>query len=120
MVLDECLRGSAGDWGAAFVEYDRRRQPNVDTLADLAIANFVEMRDHVSSKSFLLKKRGEKLLHRLFPRWFVPLYSMVTFSRVPYAEATARARRQWLMLRRTLIGVLLVLFALALLYGLGR
>jgi kynurenine 3-monooxygenase len=64
-------------------------------LADLAIGNFLEMRDKTASKTFLLGKRVEKLLAKLFPGRFVPLYYMVTFSRTPYADAVHRARGQW-------------------------
>ena len=109
VVLDECIRRHAPDWGAAFADYDRQRRRHVNTLADLALANFVEMRDHVSSRAFLIKKQCEKLLHRAFPAWFVPLYTMVTFSRTPYAEATARAERQWAVMRWTLVVLALLL-----------
>jgi kynurenine 3-monooxygenase len=111
LVLDECVRAHAPDWGRAFAEYDRRRRDHVNVLADLAIGNFVEMRDHVSSRLFLVQKQTEKLLHRLFPRWFLPLYSMVTFSRIPYGEATERAERQWRVVRWTLLLSLVVLAA---------
>jgi len=113
LVLDECLRQRAFDWGAALEDYTRRRKDDVDVLADLAIANFVEMRDHVASRVFLMKKRSEKALHRLFPRAFVPLYSMVTFSRVPYGDAVARAERQWAVVRR--VGTTAAVLLLALL-----
>lgn len=113
LVLDECLRERGFDWGVALADYDRRRKDDVDVLADLAIANFLEMRDHVASPVFLMKKRAEKALHRLFPRAFVPLYSMVTFSRVPYGEAVARAGRQWTTVRR--VGTAAVALLLALL-----
>ena len=66
-----------------------------DALASLAIGNFLEMRDKTASKTFLLGKRVEKLLARLFPGRFVPLYYMVTFSRTPYADAVRRAQAQW-------------------------
>jgi kynurenine 3-monooxygenase len=98
--LDRCIREHAPDWERAFSEYERIRKPHADVLADLAIGNFVEMRDHVASGSFLLKKKIEQTLHRLFPRRFVPLYSMVSFSRVPYGEAVERAERQWKTVRR--------------------
>lgn len=102
VVLHECLERHGGELVPAFREYDVLRKDNVDALADLAIANFIEMRDHVSSRSFLWKKRAEKILHRLFPRWFLPLYQMITFSRIPYAEARRRAARQDRRLRRVL------------------
>ena len=113
LVLDECLRQKGFDWGQALAEYDRRRKDDVDVLADLAVANFVEMRDHVASNVFLMKKKAEKALHRFFPRAFVPLYSMVTFSRVPYGEAVARAARQWTIVR--CLGATIVVLLLALL-----
>jgi len=104
-VLDDCLRAHPGDVGAAFAEYERSRKENVDALADLAVANFYEMRDHVASRAFLVKKRAEKTLHRLFPRWFVPLYTMVSFTRIPYAEAVRRDRAQWAVLRRAALAL---------------
>jgi kynurenine 3-monooxygenase len=117
LVLDRCIRQHPADWGAAFEEYDRRRKSHVDVLADLAIRNFVEMRDQVASASFLLQKKMEKWLHRVFPRRFVPLYSMVSFSLVPYGDAVDRARRQWRITRRllaTLAALLLIGAGLAL------
>ena len=117
LVLDDCLRSREFDWSAALEEYDRRRKDDVDVLADLAIANFLEMRDHVASRVFLMKKSAEKALHRIFPGSFVPLYSMVTFSRVPYAEAVSRARRQWATVQRVgaaIAGLFLILLLLLL------
>jgi kynurenine 3-monooxygenase len=99
VVLDECLRAHAPDVAAAFEAYEVRRKEDVDALANLALANFVEMRDTVASTRFHLMKRLEHALHRAFPTWFVPLYSMVTFSRTPYAEAVRRAERQWKVVR---------------------
>lgn len=95
VVLEECLRECGGDRGRAFAEYQRRRKVNTDALADLSLENFVEMRDKTASRLFLARKKLEKGLHRAFPSWFVPLYTLVTFSRTPYAEAVRRDRRQW-------------------------
>ena len=53
------------------------------------------MRDKTASRFFRMEKRLEKALHLLLPRWFIPLYTLVTFTRTPYAEAVARARLQW-------------------------
>jgi kynurenine 3-monooxygenase len=93
-VLAECLASHPGDRRRAFAEFYTRRKPHCDTLADLAIGNFLEMRDKTGSKAFLMRKKAEKLLHKLLPSWYLPLYSMVTFSRIPYGEAVRRARRQ--------------------------
>jgi kynurenine 3-monooxygenase len=112
-VLGECLRNSGGDLRRAFDSYERARKPNVDALADLALENFLEMRDHVASRSFLFKKRLEKGLHKLFPTWYIPLYTLVTFTRTPYAEARARARAQARVLRLILTALLMAIVLLA-------
>ncbi|MFQ5653858.1 MAG: FAD-dependent oxidoreductase [Planctomycetota bacterium] len=111
-ILDECIGRHAPDWESTFHAYEELRKRHVDALAELAIANFVEMRDHVASLGFLLRKKGEKILHRLLPSWYVPLYSLVSFSHTPYADAVERSRRQGRILR----GISL-LFALLLLMG---
>ncbi len=108
LVLDECLASSPGDLGRAFFEYDRIRREHVNVLADLAISNFVEMRDHTGSKRFLLRKKKEKLLNKLFPHWYLPLYTMATFTRIPYGEAVSRARRQDLIVN-VVAGVLFLI-----------
>ena len=93
-VLNECLQACRGNWGSAMATYFEQRKENADAIADLARSNFVEMRDHVGSPKFLRAKRREKRLHRLFPKWYVPLYTLVTFTRTPYAQAVRRATLQ--------------------------
>lgn len=88
------LKAHGMDIPLALSHFQQDRKPNADAIADLAIKNFVEMRDHVGSRAFLLMKKGEKLLHALLPRWFTPLYNMISFSTIPYAQAVRRARRQ--------------------------
>jgi kynurenine 3-monooxygenase len=78
-------------------------------VADLAIGNFLEMRDKTASRVFLFGKKLEKALAKVFPGRFVPLYYMVSFSRTPYADAVRRARVQW----RAVIAALGLLIALA-------
>lgn len=94
VVLDESIRRHAPDWSRAFREYECRRKPNTDALADLAVANFVEMRDRTASRMFRARKTLDRTLHRLVPRWYTPLYTMVSFTRRPYTEAVRRARSQ--------------------------
>lgn len=112
VLLRDALRRHGDDRAAAFAQFARSRRPHTDVLADLAIANFVEMRDRVAHPAFLLRKRWEHLLARLFPRWYLPLYTMVSFSRIPYAEAVARARRQQGWVWGTL-GAIIAMLALA-------
>ncbi len=96
----ESLRRQPGDLGAALARYQERRKPNTDAIADLALANFNEMRDHVASARFLWRKRFEHLLHLVIPG-FIPLYPMISFSLIPYAEARAKAERQNRVIRWT-------------------
>jgi kynurenine 3-monooxygenase len=92
VVLEECIEASRGDLAGAYEEYGRRRKANTDALADLAIENFVEMRDRVNDPAFIFRRRVEHALEAIFPE-YRSLYEMVTFSRMPYAEARERTRR---------------------------
>ncbi|PYL66823.1 MAG: kynurenine 3-monooxygenase, partial [Verrucomicrobia bacterium] len=94
VVLDECLEKFANDRESAFAEYFSRRKGNADALADLALGNFIEMRDKTASRTFRAKKRLDHLLEAALPGVYLPLYTMVTFSRIPYAQAARRARLQ--------------------------
>src|SRR2546430_1277874 len=94
VVLDECLAEFPDNRERAFAEYFVRRKENADALADLAIDNFIEMRDKTASKTFRAKKKLDHALEAALPGIYLPLYTMVTFTRIPYAEAAQRARRQ--------------------------
>ncbi len=94
VVLDECLERFPDDRERAFAEYFSRRKENADALADLAIGNFIEMRDKTASKAFRAKKKLDHLLEAALPGIYIPLYTMVTFTRMPYADAARRARLQ--------------------------
>jgi len=94
VVLDQCLAQFPDKRERAFSEYFSRRKENADALADLAVHNFTEMRDKTASKIFRTKKKLDHFLEGLLPGIYLPLYAMVTFTRIPYAEAARRARRQ--------------------------
>jgi kynurenine 3-monooxygenase len=94
VVLDECLAEFPDDRERAFAEYFVRRKENTDALADLAVHNFIEMRDKTASKTFRAKKKLDHLLEGWLPGVYLPLYAMVTFTRMPYATAAKRARLQ--------------------------
>jgi len=112
-VLSRCLERHAPDWPAAFRDYEGQRREHTDALADLCVANFIEMRDKVASPLFRLRKRLALLLHTLLPRWYLPLYTMIEFTRIPYAHAARRARRQ-----DRVVGAAVVLLLLLVLVGL--
>jgi len=94
VVLDECLAAFPENRELAYAEYFQRRKENADALADLAVANFIEMRDKTASKIFRAKKKLDHALEAALPGIYVPLYTMVTFTRMPYAAAARRARIQ--------------------------
>ena len=94
VVLDECLAEFPDNRERAFAEYFSRRKENADALAALAVHNFIEMRDKTASKTFRAKKKLDHFLEGLLPGTYLPLYAMVTFTRIPYAEAARRARLQ--------------------------
>ncbi|MEY2526752.1 MAG: kynurenine 3-monooxygenase [Verrucomicrobiota bacterium] len=91
VVLDECLEEFPENRERAFAEYFRRRKENADALAELAIGNFIEMRDKTASKTFRAKKKLDHALEAALPGIYLPLYTMVTFTRMPYAKAAKRA-----------------------------
>jgi kynurenine 3-monooxygenase len=94
VVLDECLELFPESRERAFAQYFRRRKENADALADLAIGNFIEMRDKTASKTFRAKKKLDHALEAALPGIYLPLYTMVTFTRMPYAKAAKRAQIQ--------------------------
>lgn len=111
--LVECLK-SEPDAARAYALYEDKRKRNCDVLADLCIDNFIEMRDKVGSPVFLLKKKAQLLLNKLLPGWYLPLYTMIEFTRIPYADALARDRRQNRIVVATAAGLLAGLAGLAL------
>ena len=94
VVLDECLARFPADRERAFADYFSRRKGNADALAALAVQNFVEMRDKTASRLFRAKKKLDHFLEGILPGTYLPLYTMVTFTRIPYAAAARRARLQ--------------------------
>jgi kynurenine 3-monooxygenase len=108
IVLDECLDKFANDRERAFAEYFERRKENADALANLAIGNFIEMRDKTASRAFRAKKKLDHMLEAALPGVYLPLYTMVTFTRVPYAQAARRARLQDRILYIALVTLVLI------------
>ncbi len=111
-LVDRLLDSLAPDWGELGRQFSKERKADAHAIADLAIYNFLEMRSKVSNKNFLLKKKVDKQLHKWFPKKWIPLYSMVTFSNIPYAQARERATRQDKILRKAgwLIFLLIAFF----------
>jgi kynurenine 3-monooxygenase len=92
--LDRCLDAHGEDWARAFAEFTRLRKPNAEAIADMALENYVEMRDAVRNRRFQLQKALAFELERRHPGVFIPRYSMVMFHHMPYAQARDRGAIQ--------------------------
>ncbi|MEQ9422819.1 MAG: NAD(P)/FAD-dependent oxidoreductase [Cyclobacteriaceae bacterium] len=90
-VLSEIIDTNEGDWDKILSEFQEVRKKDADAIASLALRNFIEMRDKVADENFLSRKKIEKELHAKYGDRWLPLYSMVTFSDMPYSEALRRA-----------------------------
>ncbi len=94
-ILDELLTDRGlDDLAATFRAFDAARKPNADAIADMALENFVEMRDRVGDPAFRLRKEVEHRLESAFPEEYRSRYSMVMYSHIPYATAQAAGRIQ--------------------------
>ncbi len=93
LALDRHLAGT-DDLAAAFAAFEAERRPNAEAIQAMALENYVEMRDRVDDADFLLQRALERVLADRHPGVFVPRYSMVSFTRVPYATAFSRGQVQ--------------------------
>jgi kynurenine 3-monooxygenase len=91
----DALLAEAPDLESAFARFEAQRKPNADAIADMAVENYIEMRDLVDDADFLLKKQVERVLAERLPGVFVPRYALVSFTTTPYAEAKRRGAVQW-------------------------
>ena len=94
-ILNELLDKYKDDWQKVLPEFQQQRKPDTDAIAQLALDNFIEMRDLVADPEFILRKKIEAKLHQLYPDKWIPLYSMVTFQEnIRYSEAYNIGQRQ--------------------------
>jgi kynurenine 3-monooxygenase len=94
-ILNQLLDQHNDQWGAVLPLFQALRKPDADAIAQLALDNFIEMRDLVADAEFLVRKKIEAKLHKLYPAKWIPLYSMVTFREdIRYSEAYAIGQKQ--------------------------
>jgi kynurenine 3-monooxygenase len=94
-VLDALITKHNDNWNSILQEYQELRKPDADAISQLALDNFVEMRDKVADPRFLLQKKLEARLHEKYPADWIPAYSQVTFSpHIRYSEALRRGKKQ--------------------------
>jgi kynurenine 3-monooxygenase len=92
-ILDGMYDEMNGNWDEIIPAFSNRRKPSGDAIAELALRNFIEMRDLVADPKFLLRKKIAAHLHEKYPK-FQPSYSLVTFSNTPYHEALLEDDKQ--------------------------
>lgn len=95
VVLNELIDKHKEDWNKIMPEYQNLRKPDGDAIADLAVANFIEMRDKTGDPKFLLQKKIEAKFSEKHPDKWIPLYSMVTYSpHIRYSFAKDEGAKQ--------------------------
>jgi len=93
-VMNEIVEKHGENWGLVFEEFQRSRKPDGDAIQDLSIHNYHVMRDFVGDPKFLLQKKIEARLSEKYPDKWMPLYSQVTFSSIPYKTAWQVGQKQ--------------------------
>jgi kynurenine 3-monooxygenase len=94
-VLNDLIDKHKENWTTILSEYQQLRKPDADAIADLALNNFVEMRDKVADPKFLLQKKIEAAFSKKHPDKWTPAYSQVTFSpQIRYSTALKNSIRQ--------------------------
>ncbi|MDF9800959.1 kynurenine 3-monooxygenase [Catalinimonas alkaloidigena] len=93
-LFTEMLYGKTDDLAEVIFQFQKSRKPDADAIAELALQNFIEMRDLVADETFVERKKIEKELFLRYPEQWTPLYNMVTFSHRPYAEALSMGKKQ--------------------------
>lgn len=99
VVLDQVLENPKADWQTVFQVFEAEQIANANAIADMALDNYVEMRDRVRDPKFVLRKTLAFELEKRLPRRFIPRYSMVMFhDEIPYAVAQERGAIQQALL----------------------
>jgi len=96
--LENLMEKHGDDWVTILKEFEQIRKPNADAVADLALNNFIEMRDKVADPIFLERKKIEKDLGLRYKGRFNSVYEMVSFSHTPYAYALHCIKAQDILL----------------------
>ncbi|MFZ1452264.1 MAG: FAD-dependent monooxygenase [Ferruginibacter sp.] len=94
-VLNSLIEKHHDNWAEILPAYQTLRKPDGDAIADLALNNFIEMRDKVADPTFLLQKKIEAAFSKKYPDKWIPAYAQVTFSpHIRYSEALISGQKQ--------------------------
>jgi kynurenine 3-monooxygenase len=92
--LEDILNATGENWNEALDKFQQQRKPNGDAIADLALYNYIEMRDLSGREDFQLRLKIEKKIAQAYGEKFMTHYAMVTFSDLSYSEAQRRGKKQ--------------------------
>ncbi len=101
-VFDDLFEANNGDWAKTFAAFSKKRKPEADAILELALRNYIEMRDKTADPDFLLQKKIEKRFAERHPEKWIPLYSQVTFSHIPYDKALRNGEAQDAIMKRVM------------------
>jgi len=102
-----------GEVDEALRSFSKQRKPDVDAVSDLSHRNYLEMSDHVTHSEYLIRKKVDSFLHTILGDSWIPLYSMVSFTTIPYSQVIERSARQDRIIQRAKYGIPLALVAAA-------
>ncbi|XP_071438692.1 kynurenine 3-monooxygenase isoform X2 [Hetaerina americana] len=92
-IFDNLMTKHKNNLKKALEEFSDYRNPDAEAICNLAMYNYIEMRDLVNHPSFLLRKKFDMFAHWLMPNFWIPLYSSVTFSHMRYSLCIKN--REW-------------------------
>ncbi|CAH1790724.1 unnamed protein product [Owenia fusiformis] len=104
LVFDGIMTKYKNDFSKVLPEYTDTRNIDAKAMCDLAMYNYIEMRESVNSKMFLLRKHVDNMLNWLMPNTWVPLYTTVSFTRIRYHQCISNRQWQDKVLKNTLWG----------------
>ena len=93
-ILMDCVDSGDDNWLDIFSSYNKMRKSDADAIAQMAIENYIEMRDSVAQSDYKAKKKISNSLSIEFPDRFIPRYNMVSFTSIPYSEVYKRGKIQ--------------------------
>jgi kynurenine 3-monooxygenase len=96
-VMDKCIDelaastpGQQVPWEKIYKKYEVLRKPNADAILELALDNYIEMRDKVADKVFQFRSKVAEKVGKAFPNQFKTRYELVSFSNIPYTDCIKR------------------------------
>jgi len=93
-ILMDCVDSGDDNWLDIFSSYNKMRKSDADAIAQMAIENYIEMRDSVAQSDYKAKRGIANSLSIEFPDRFIPRYNMVSFTSIPYSEVYKRGKIQ--------------------------